>query len=364
MKTRTVLFSGGGTAGHLYPALTLAAALKKRDPRLQTLFVGTGRPVEREILEKSGEPYITLRLKGLKGKGLSALKSLFLLPGALWKSLRILRQVQPDLAVGMGGYSSGPVLLAASWKRIPAMIMEQNLHPGLTNRLLLPRVHKAVAAFEESLPEFKGKGVFLGNPVRDAFYELPPKTRNEHLSLFIFGGSQGSHFINKKMVESLPLLKIFKNQLHISHQTGPDDLSWVEDGYRGAGFGDAQIFSFSHDMPGQFQKTDLVMCRAGATTIAELIAARKAAVLIPFSKASESHQEQNARVLEKAGGALILREEDFTVESFTETIADFIHHPDKLNQMERNLESMRIQNPAERIADLCFRLMSGKEKEK
>jgi UDP-N-acetylglucosamine--N-acetylmuramyl-(pentapeptide) pyrophosphoryl-undecaprenol N-acetylglucosamine transferase len=365
MNTYTVLFSGGGTAGHLYPALTLADTLKKKSPGLYTLFVGTGRPVERKIIEKSGENYIIIHVEGLKGKGLSALKSMLLLPGALWKSSRVLKKAEPDLAVGMGGYSSGPVLLAAAWRRIPTLIMEQNLHPGFTNRLLLPWIKKAVVAFEESLPEFKGKGIFLGNPVRKAFYDLPSKSRNERLSLFVFGGSQGSHFINEKVVNSLPQLKKYQNTLRIAHQTGSNELDWVRNSYLREGFDDAEIFSFLHDMPGQFEKTDLMVCRAGATTVAELIASRKPALLIPFSRAAENHQEENARVLERAGGALVLRENNFTVEAFTGTIIDFIHHPDKLDQMEHNLSALRVQNPAEQIADLCFQLMSsGNRKEK
>jgi UDP-N-acetylglucosamine--N-acetylmuramyl-(pentapeptide) pyrophosphoryl-undecaprenol N-acetylglucosamine transferase len=364
MSTGTILFSGGGTAGHLYPALTVSKKLKEKKAGLQSVFVGTGRPVERKILKKSGEEYLILHLEGLKGKGLSALKSLLLLPGALWKSFAILRRLQPELAVGMGGYSSGPVLLAAAWKRIPTLIMEQNLHPGFTNRLLLPWVKKAVVAFEESLPEFKGKGVFLGNPVREAFYNLPSKPREEQLSVFVFGGSQGSHFINQKMVESLPGLEEYKEKLHFIHQTGPRDLDWVKTSYLDTGFTDAHVFSFSHDMPELFAKADLVVCRAGATTIAELTTARKASLLIPFSLAAENHQEQNARVLARVGGALILREDDFTVSAFTGTIIDFIRHPEKLDRMERSLEALQVQHPAERIADLCIQLISENQKEK
>ncbi len=364
MNTPTVLFSGGGTAGHLYPALTLADALKKKSPGLHTLFVGTGRPIEKEIIEKSGEDYVVIPIEGLKGKGMAALKSICLLPGALWKSQRILKKFKPNVAVGMGGYSSGPVLLAAAWKHIPTLIMEQNLHPGFTNRMLLPWVDKAVVAFEESLPEFKGKGVVLGNPVREAFYNLPSKSRNDRLHLLVFGGSQGSHFINKKMRQSLSQLKKVKNNLRILHQTGAEDLTWVREMYRQEGFTEAESVSFLHDMPRMFEKTDLVVCRAGATTIAELIAARKAALLIPFAQAAENHQEQNARVLERAGGAIVLREDDFTVEAFVSKIIDFIHHPNKLDQMENNLDTLRIENPADRIADLCFQLMSGNQKEK
>jgi UDP-N-acetylglucosamine--N-acetylmuramyl-(pentapeptide) pyrophosphoryl-undecaprenol N-acetylglucosamine transferase len=190
MKARKVIISGGGTGGHLYPALAVGEKLKERDPSIEIFFVGSSRHLEKNIMERYKANFIPLKIEGLKGKGLKTLKSLALLPYGFLKSLFILFRIRPALVIGVGGYSSGPIVLLASWSRIPTLIMEQNLKPGLTNRLLLPWVRKAVVAFESSLLYFKGKGHVTGNPTREEFHSLPKKERNHRLSLLIFGGSQ------------------------------------------------------------------------------------------------------------------------------------------------------------------------------
>lgn len=357
MNPRNVIISGGGTGGHLYPALAVGEKLKEKDPTAEIFFIGSSRLLEKSIMERYQANFIPLKIEGLKGKGLKTLKSLALLPYSFLKSLYILLRLRPALVVGVGGYSSGPIVLLASWLRIPTLIMEQNLKPGLTNRLLLPWVRKAVVAFEGSLPYFKGKGLNLGNPTRDEFYSLSKKERNNCFSLLIFGGSQGSHFLNKKITESLELLSRHKTHLRFIHQTGENDYEWVKERYTHYGFKDVTISPYFFNMPEYFQSSDLIVCRSGATTIAELIAAQKASLLIPFAKATEDHQLINARELEKAQGAEILLEEDFTPESFAEKIRDFMVHKDKINRMENNLESLRKENAAEKIADLCMDLI-------
>jgi UDP-N-acetylglucosamine--N-acetylmuramyl-(pentapeptide) pyrophosphoryl-undecaprenol N-acetylglucosamine transferase len=361
MKARQVIISGGGTGGHLYPALAVGEKLNEKDPNIQITFVGSSRQLERSIMERYRATFIPLKIEGLKGKGLSTLKSLALLPYSFLKSFFILIRIRPSLVIGVGGYSSGPIVLLASWFRIPTLIMEQNLRPGLTNRLLLPWVRKAVVAFKGSLPYFKEKGYVTGNPTREEFYSLPKKERNHRLSILIFGGSQGSHFLNMVITESLPLLKQEKKDLRFVHQTGDKDYEWIKECYAKHGYSDVTVSPYFFDMPDYFQSSDLIICRAGATTIAELIAAQKASLLVPFAQATDDHQLFNAKELEKAEGAEVLLEEDFTPESFTEKIRDFMTHKDKIDRMENNLNQYKTGNAAEKISDLCLELM-GEER--
>jgi UDP-N-acetylglucosamine--N-acetylmuramyl-(pentapeptide) pyrophosphoryl-undecaprenol N-acetylglucosamine transferase len=262
--------------------------------------------------------------------------------------------------VGVGGYSSGPVVLSASLLGIPTLILEQNVTPGFTNRLLLRRSMKAVVAFESSLPYFQGKAILLGNPVREEFYVLPPKARTETLTLLVFGGSLGSHILNQTMTETLGLLAPEKTRLRIFHQTGPDDLPGVKEAYAQSGFPEAEVAAFFFEMASYFEKADLVICRAGATTIAELIAAGKASILVPFARAADDHQAKNARELERVGGATVILESELSPRRLAEKILRFLHHPEELTAVESRLARLRVDRPAERIADLCLALVAGK----
>jgi len=355
--SKKVIISGGGTGGHLFPALAVGEKLKERDPSLEITFVGSSRQLEKNLMERYQAQFFPLKIEGIKGMRWKTLKSLAILPLSFVKSFHLLRGLKPDLVIGVGGFSSGPIVLLASWMKIPTIIMEQNFCPGLTNRLLIPWVDKAVAAFEGSLPYFKGKGEFIGNPTREEFLKVTPKPRNNNLSILVFGGSQGSRFLNKGFTDALPFLSRVKNQLRITHQTGEADCAWVKDLYIQNEFGESTISTFFFDMAAQFQKSDLIVCRAGATTIAELIAARKAAVLIPFSKAADNHQEMNARELERIQGAEIILEEQFRPEAFAEKIIDFLGHMEKLDHMEKNLRKLKTEDASEKISTLCFDLM-------
>jgi UDP-N-acetylglucosamine--N-acetylmuramyl-(pentapeptide) pyrophosphoryl-undecaprenol N-acetylglucosamine transferase len=361
MKEKRIIISGGGTGGHLYPSLAVGQKLKEKDPHLLLTYVGSTRSLEKQISAHHKVKFIPLKIEGIKGLGVRALKSLLLLPWAFLRSLNILLRIKPDLVIGAGGYSSGPIVLLASWMKIPTLIMEQNIRPGLTNRLLLRWVKKAAVSFESSIPHFRGKGILTGNPVREEFYSLPPKQRNSSFTLLVFGGSQGSHFLNKGIVEALPFLKKEKASLKIFHQTGKNDLEWVRDSYRKNGYEDAVVNSYFFEMPFFFDRSDLIISRAGASTIAELIAARKASVLIPFARATEDHQLLNARELEKAGGASVIAEQEFSPEGFAETILHYAKNRDEIHRMEENLGKLKKQNAAEKISDLCFTLMEKTE---
>lgn len=360
MKAKSVVLSGGGTGGHLYPALSVAKKLREKDPSLLLIFVGSRRQIEKKIMSHNNARFISLSVEGIKGRGLKGLKALTLLPFAFLKSLFLLIRLKPKLVIGFGGYSSGPVVVAASFLGIPSLLLEQNLYPGLTNRLLLPWAEKAVVAFENSLPYFKGKGIFLGNPVREEFYSLSPKARTEQLSILIFGGSQGSRVLNQAIVGALPLLKKVKNRLSIVHQTGKNDFEWVKASYDQHEFERATISPYFFEMPSYFEKADLVICRAGATTIAELVAAQKASILIPFALASEDHQTRNARELERIQGAEVLLEKDLSPALLAERILFYLEHQEKITAMEKNLAALKTDRPVEKIAQLCFELMEAR----
>lgn len=360
MKEKKVIISGGGTGGHVYPALAVGQKLQERDPHIHLTFVGSSRWVEKKIMDQYKVNFIPLKVEGIKGKGLKSIKSFFLLPLSFIKALAILLRLKPDLVVGMGGYSSGPIVLVASLMKIPTLILEQNFYPGFTNRLLIPWVKKAVVSFKNSVPFFKGKGVFIGNPVREEFYTLPPKERNSKLTLLIFGGSQGSHFLNHGVVATLPLLIKEKGNLRIFHQTGKADWEWVKNCYDRNSFEEAIVSPYFFDMANYFQKSDLIVSRAGATTIAELIASGKASLLIPFRQASENHQLRNAKELEKVKGAEIILEEEFSPKMLAQKIISFLKNKGKIFEIEENLKPLKTEKVAEKIVNLCFELMEMK----
>ncbi|HEB37012.1 MAG TPA: undecaprenyldiphospho-muramoylpentapeptide beta-N-acetylglucosaminyltransferase [Candidatus Aminicenantes bacterium] len=359
MKEKKIIISGGGTAGHLYPALAVGDKLKEKDPALHLTFIGSRREVEKNIMKHYQVNFVALKIEGIKGRGLKAVKSLLLLPLSFLKSFVILLRLRPGLVIGAGGYSSGPIVLLASLMKIPTLILEQNLYPGFTNRLLIPWVRQAVVSFKSSLPSFKKKGIFIGNPVREAFYNLSPKEKSEKFTVLIFGGSQGSHFLNKTLIASLPLLKKEIKNLRIFHQTGKKDYEWVKKNYAQNGFKEVTVAPYFFEMADYFQKSDLIICRAGATTIAELIASQKASLLIPFSQATDNHQYFNARELEKIRGAEIILEKEFTPDIFADKIFSFLRNRDKITLMEKNLVRLKTEKVSEKISNLCFKLMEA-----
>ncbi len=360
MREKRVIIGGGGTGGHIFPALVLGEKLQENDRDLRLTFVGSRRESEQKIMAHHEVAFVPMRIEGLKGRGWRSLKAMALLPGAFIKSLRLLVRIKPNLVVGVGGYSSGPLVLLAAWLGIPTVILEQNVRPGFTNRILLPWVKKAVAAFEASLPYLKGKGIFLGNPVRREFYVLPPKERTERLTLLIFGGSQGSRFLNQTVAATLPLLIKARDFLTIHHQTGRSDWGWVKDAYEHNGFSRAAVAPFFFDMPDRFRAADIVIGRAGATTCSELIASGRASILIPFAKAADDHQAVNAGALEKAGGAVVIPESERAPGLLAEKILHFLEHKDGISIMEKNLATLKKDGAADAIAGLCFELMEAR----
>ncbi len=311
-----VVIAGGGTGGHLFPGIAVARAWRARQPDVQISFAGTARGIEARVVPREGFPLDLLRSGGLKGKGLAdRLRGASLVPVSLIDAWRILSMRRPDLVIGVGGYSSGPVVLAAAARGIPTLVLEQNAVPGLTNRLLARVVRAAAVTFESTIPFFGAKAFVSGNPVRSEFFEPARAEESDAhdtgagIRVLIFGGSQGAHAINVAMVEAAPQLAAGGTRLVLVHQTGERDVEMVRAAYSAAGL-QADVEPFLFDMGRQLGRADLIICRAGATTLAEIAAAGKAAVLIPLPTATDDHQRRNAEAMAAAGAAEVLLQPD------------------------------------------------------
>ncbi|MFO0585215.1 MAG: undecaprenyldiphospho-muramoylpentapeptide beta-N-acetylglucosaminyltransferase [Anaeromyxobacter sp.] len=333
-----MLVAGGGTGGHVFPGIALAEEVVGRHPDNDVVFVGTSRGLEARVVPEAGFPIELIEVKGLKGKGLSALvQSLLLLPRALLQSIRILRKWRPDVVVGVGGYASGPVVLAAWLLRIPTAVQEQNARAGFTNRVLGSFVKAVFTAFPEANDQFPPRKVHqLGNPIRRTLMEnfMRPDTPHPEPRVLVFGGSQGAHALNMRVIEALPHLADLRDTVRFTHQTGARDREQVEKGYAACGFL-PDVREFISDMSAAYAECDLVVCRAGATTIAELTVCKRASILIPFPAAADNHQVVNARSLADAGAAVMIEERDLTGELLAREIRGLLANPERRERMVR-----------------------------
>lgn len=326
-------------------------------------FVGTERGLETRIVPAEGYRLLTIRSAGITGKSLQGrLKGGALIPVSLWQSLRLIGRHRPGLVIGVGGYASGPVLAAAVIRRVPTLIHEQNYVPGTTNRWIAPWVTQVVVTFPETIALLKGRGVTLGNPVRNEFTEVTRWSAFSGVrSLLIFGGSQGARAINDAVVAALPRLAGMRAELRVTHQTGPADLDRVTRAWREAGFGPerVEVRAFISGMARAFEEADLVVCRAGATTVAELTAAGRASLLVPFAQAAHDHQTWNARKLEATGAATLIPQKELTGDRLGDEVMRLFQEPALLERM--SVESRRLGRPdaGARIAELCARLLAG-----
>jgi UDP-N-acetylglucosamine--N-acetylmuramyl-(pentapeptide) pyrophosphoryl-undecaprenol N-acetylglucosamine transferase len=317
MKPLRVVIAGGGTGGHLYPGIAVARELLRRSPESVVSFAGTARGIESRVLPREGFQLDLLRSAGLKGTSAAGwLRGAALLPLSALDAWRIVSRRSPDVVIGVGGYSSGPIVLVAALRRVPTMLLEQNAVPGVTNRTLARVVKAAAVTFETTATYFGRRAFVAGNPVRPEFLAgggAPDERRAGPARILIFGGSQGAHAINVAMVEAAPRLAARPGRVAITHQTGERDLELVRDGYRRAGL-EARVEPFLFTMDREMTAADLVVCRAGATTIAELTAAGRPAVFIPLPTAADDHQRRNAEVLAAAGAAELIEQKDLTGE--------------------------------------------------
>lgn len=355
-----VLIAAGGTGGHIYPGIAVAKEVLKRDSASEILFVGTARGLETKIVPENGFKLSLINSAGLKNVGLMGkLKGLFILPKSFLEARSIIKNFKPDVVVGAGGYVSGPVLLMASLMRVPTLVMDSNALPGFTNRKLAPFVTKAALTFEDALPFFGKKGIVTGNPVRKEFFEIAPKARDGKMNLLIFGGSQGARAINNAMVEALKSLP--HERLNIVHQTGEGDFETIKELYNRAGFGDvAEVKPYISNMVDEFAKSDLIICRAGATSCAEIAAAGKAALMIPLPTAADDHQRKNAEALERNGAAQMILQKDLSGKTLAEKITDLINAPEKITAMETAAKKLAKADAAEVTVDLIENLATRK----
>ena len=350
-----VILAGGGTGGHVIPALAIAQTLK-RDYLAEVLFIGTARGIENRLVPAAGFPLCLIRVGGLKNVSLATwFKTVLDLPRAVWDSWRMLVEFHPDVVIGVGGYASGPAMFAASLSGLPTLAFEPNVVPGFANRLVAPMVSAAAVHFQETCRYFRRCRV-TGVPVRQAFFDVPDnQNKNGPTTLLIFGGSQGAHSINQAMIESLPLLREMLTNLRVVHQTGERDYNDAQEAYQRAGVS-AEVYRFVDDMPAAFARADLLICRSGASTVAEVAAAGKPAVFIPFARAADDHQRVNAQALERAGAAVMLEESNLTSKRLVELLSSLLQDGKRLKQMGAAARGLAHPQAARDIAAMAARL--------
>ena len=350
-----VLIAAGGTGGHIYPGIAVAQEIMRRDANSRVHFVGTARGLETRLVPQAGFDLSLIESAGLKNVSLGArVKGIAILPRSFVSARRLMRQFQPDVVVGAGGYVSGPVVLTAALTNRPTLVMESNALPGWTNRVLARFVDRAAVSFEQALPFFRGKAKVTGNPVRREFFEIPPKRREPGtFSLLVFGGSQGARAINEAMVAALPKLKEVPTMLRIKHQTGPADFEKVKAAYDAAGWDErADVRSYIDNMMADFAEADLVLCRAGATTTAELIAAGKASIMVPFPYAADDHQRKNAEALQSAGASRMILQQELSHERLVAEIERLVNEPLTLSRMEEASRKLAHGDAAAAAVDI------------
>ena len=362
-----ILIAGGGTGGHLYPGIALAEEVKTRHPRNEVLFVGSARGLEVKAVPRAGFKLELLSVGPLKRQGLlGTVKGLFQLPVALFQSFGILRRFDPDVVVGVGGYASGPLVLAAWLFRIPTAIQEQNARAGFTNRVLGKIVRACFVSFEEAKAQFPARKTHLiGNPIRRAFVDNYLKSRvpGPRLSILVTGGSQGAHQLNLRVIEAMELLApTLGPKITVFHQTGTKDEAEIAARYaKLAATGlEAKAAAFIDDMASAYEDADLLVCRAGATTIAELTVCKKPSILVPFPFAADDHQTVNAKSLVTAGAAVLMPEAELTGQKLADEIRALEGDRDRLKRMSRASGILGRPEAAREIADVCVSMCAGR----
>ena len=351
-----IVIAGGGTGGHLDPGIALARELMRRDPSTVVSFVGTAQGIEARVVPRENFPLDLIRVAGLKGKSrLERLKGFLLLPAAAVDAWGVLSKRRPDVVIGVGGFASGPVVALAAARGYPTMLLEQNALPGVTNRLLARVVRAAAVNFDSALAYFPRTGFVAGNPVRSEFFPATEEA-NDHTTqprdaarVLIFGGSQGAHAINMAMVEAASRLAASGIRLAITHQTGERDLDMVRAAYARAGLA-ARVEAFIYEIDREMKIADLGICRAGATTLAELAASGTPAILVPLPNSTDDHQRRNAEVVARAGAAVALEERSLTGETLAAAITG-MGDGERRRRMAMAARQLARPDAAQRIAD-------------
>ena len=362
-----VIIAGGGTGGHLYPGIAVAREFLARRPDARIVFAGTARGIETRVVPREGFALELIRSGGIKGKSMiGRARGAALLPIGMLDSWRLVSAHRPHLVIGVGGFSSGPVVLAAALRGVPTMLLEQNAVPGLTNRLLAPIVQAAAVTFDHTRAFFGSKAFVSGNPVRPEFLAAagvhPESGVHDESSgspitgVLVFGGSQGAHAINVAMVEAAPVLAA-GSRLRLTHQTGERDVEMVRAAYRRAGL-EAEVEPFLFDMGRRIGQADLIVCRAGATTLAEIAAAGKAAILVPLPSATDDHQRKNAEALAATGAAEVLLQAEATGPVLARRILSLAADDDARARLGRAARALAKPDAARVIVDRALELIA------
>lgn len=362
-----IVIAGGGTGGHLFPGIAMAREFAARNSATRVVFVSTGNPMERSVLSKADLELRCVTAAGIKGRGLwNQLLSVLKIPKGILESMRILKDFSPDLTIGLGSYSAGPVVIGAWLRRIPIVIHEQNILPGITNRILARFAKRIYISFKNTQSSFDSRKIrWTGNPVRRELleYSAPPAAGEKEdpgnglFTVLIIGGSQGAHRINTALIEALEHLPK-KDRLHFVHQTGAADEEQVAEAYRRHNTR-GTVRSFFDNMAELYARADLLICRAGATTIAEITALGKAAIFIPFPYAADNHQVLNAGSLSEQGAAEMIIEKDLTGPILGEKIAYYSAHREALDNMAAKAGRFGHPDAAGNIVDDCYGLVDS-----
>jgi UDP-N-acetylglucosamine--N-acetylmuramyl-(pentapeptide) pyrophosphoryl-undecaprenol N-acetylglucosamine transferase len=347
-----LLVAGGGTGGHVFPAIAIAKEWLSRGAEREVVLVGTPRGLEMKLVPQAGLPLETLRVAGLKGKGgLTLAKNLGMLFPAMLDARRVLRKHKPVAAFGVGGYAAGPMMLVTWLGRVPNIIFEPNAEPGFTNKVLA-RISKRIATgYEISARVWGKKAVLTGCPVRPEFFAIAPRVPQKPFRLLITGGSQGALPVNRAFVDAMDLLAARKGDLSIVHQTGERDYNAVRTAYARREIL-AEVVPFLSNMAERFAWADVIVCRAGAITAAEIAAAGRAAIFIPFGRATDSHQLRNAQEMSRAGAGRLISESELTAERLSSEIFTLLDHPQEMATISKNARGLARPDAARDIVDL------------
>jgi UDP-N-acetylglucosamine--N-acetylmuramyl-(pentapeptide) pyrophosphoryl-undecaprenol N-acetylglucosamine transferase len=347
-----LLIAGGGTGGHVFPALAIAREWLSRGTEREVVLVGTQRGIEMKLVPQAGLPLETLRVAGLKGKGgATLLKNLAMLFPAMLDARRVLRKHKPIAAFGVGGYAAGPMLLATWMGRIPNIIFEPNAEPGFTNKVLARISARIATGYEVSAQSWEKKAIVTGCPVRPEFFSIVPRKREKPFRLLITGGSQGALPINRALVDSMDRVAARKNELSIVHQTGERDYDAVRTAYARREIL-AEVVPFLTNMPERFAWADVIVCRAGAITAAEVAAAGRAAIFIPFGRATDSHQLRNAEDMCRAGAGRLISESELTADKLTNEIFSLLDQPQEIEKLSTAARDLARPSAARDIVNL------------
>ena len=359
-----VLFAGGGTGGHLFPGIAVACELRRRHPDARIVFAGSGKALEARIVQRGGFAFDRIRTRGLVGKSLgSLLRGLALLPLSMFDAAALVRRHKPGLVVGLGGYSSGPIVLSAALGGLPTMLLEQNVVPGVTNRMLARVVRAAAVPSEAGLAHFRGRGFVSGNPVRagfDAADRPAGDAETDEVHVLVIGGSQGAHAINAAMVEAAGDIARSGTPVRLTHQTGERDEELVREGYRAAGLA-ATVAPFIDAMDRAMAAADLIVCRAGATTLAEVAAAGLPAVLVPFGRAANDHQRHNAAAVADAGAAEVIDERELSGTALAARILALASDGERRRALAAASRALARPDAAATVVDRMERLLAARD---